>query len=688
MRKTITLALFILLLTAPIWSQQKRVLTVDDFAAIHKVSDARLSPDGALIAYVVKTVSLKQDKTFTDIYEIPAAGGDEIQLTSDEFDSAHPNSSPKPRWSPDNKSLAYLAKRDKKPQLFLLRRNGGVAMQLTDVKQYISDFAWSPDSKKIVLIMTDLDPNDTDDDKDKDKKKTAPPIVVTRVQTKFDTSGYLNDYRDHIYVMDIESKEIKQITSGAWDDANPRWSPDGSQILFDSNRSENADSNRNKDLFVIHASGGEPKKLTTNEGPDDSAEWSPDGKWIAYLTRLHPELIYYDTTLLAIIPASGGEPKLLTKSLDRNVDSPRFSPDGKRIYFLLEDGGTQRLASLSTAGTDLNRSISTEKVLADYDLNAKGIVYTASRPDLPYEVFSIDAKQKTNPQITKTNEKFLSQITLGKVEPIQFKSKDGTPVAGFVVKPANFDASKKYPLINWIHGGPTSQYTDEFDFTPQLYAANGYVVTLINYRGSTGYGGEFCKSIFADWGDKEFDDLMAGVDYVISQGYVDADHMGVGGWSYGGILTDWTIAKTNRFKCAAAGAGIANALSGYGTDHYQLEYEKELGFPWENLQPWLKVSYPFLKLNLIKTPTLFMCGEKDMNVPLINSEQMYQGMRRLGIETMLIIYPGEHHGLATPTYLKDRYDRYVAWFAHYLKGAAEKVPPAAAVAVSAAATPQ
>lgn len=629
-----------------------------------------------MVAYVVKTSSVKHDKTFTDIYMMPFTGGEEIQLTSDEFDSSHPNSSPTPRWSSDNKYLAYLAKREKKPQLFLLKRSGGVATQLTDVKQYINSFAWSPDSKRLALVITDLDPNDEDTEKETDKDKKNPkPIVITRVQIKNDSSGYLNEYRDHIYIYDIEKKELKQITTGDWDDSDPRWSPDGSQIVFVSNRTKDADSNRNSDLFVVSAAGGEPRKLTNNPGPDSSPDWSPDGKWIAYSTEIRPELFYYDMSILAVIPAAGGEPRLLTNDLDRQIFNPQFSPDGKKIYFLLEDQGTQRIASIPSQSGAINKQESAENVVDDYNVNANGIVYTASRGNLPYEIFGISRKQKGQAQITRTNEKALSGIEFGKVEPIHFKSQDGTQVSGFVVKPPGFNASQKYPLINWIHGGPVGQYTDEFDFTPQLFAAKGYVVTLINYRGSSGYGKEFTKSIFADWGNKEYQDLMAGVDYVISQGYVDPDHMGVGGWSYGGILTDWTIYKTSRFKAASAGAGIANVLAGYGTDQYQYEYEKELGFPWEHLETWLKVSQPFLKLNQIKTPTLFLCGEKDWNVPLINSEQMYEGLRRLGIDTMLIIYPGQHHGISAPTYVKDRYERYLAWYGHYVKGEGDRIPP-------------
>jgi dipeptidyl aminopeptidase/acylaminoacyl peptidase len=668
--------LVIALLANIAWSQQKRNLAIDDFFALRDVSDPQISPDGTSVAYVVKTNNLKEDKTFTDIYMSPFSGGEEIQLTSDEFDTTHPKSSPKPRWSPDGKYLAYLAKRDKKTNVFVLQREGGVETPLTNVKQNISDFDWSPDGKKMVLLMTDPDPDEQDEDK-KDKKKTPKPIVVTRIQFKTEGTGYLNELRDHIYVFNIETKELKQLTSGAYDDSSPRWSPDGTQIVFVSNRTENADTNQNTDLFLISAAGGELKKLTTNPGPDSSPKWSPNGKWIAYLRGLHPEFIYYDITELALISATGGETLALTQKLDRNILRPKFSPDSKSIYFLLEDQTTMHLSNISIDGKKLDTSLSNEKVLSAFDVCENGIAYIASRSDFPAEVFALS--KKGTQQVSHINTKAFADVEFGQMEPIRFKSKDGTPIDGFVIKPPHFDPSKKYPLVTWIHGGPSEQYQPDFDsymiFRAQLLASNGYVVPLINYRGGTGYGLDFAKSIFADWGNKEVDDVLAGVDHVISQGYVDADRTGVGGWSYGGILTDAIITKTDRFKAAISGAGIANILAGYGTDEYQWYYETEIGFPWEKTDLWLKLS-PFFKMDKIKTPTLFICAEKDWNVPLINSEQMYQGMRRLGIETMLIVYPNEtSHIISTPSYVKDRFERYLAWYGHYLKGEPSKVPP-------------
>jgi dipeptidyl aminopeptidase/acylaminoacyl peptidase len=341
----------------------------------------------------------------------------------------------------------------------------------------------------------------------------------------------------------------------------------------------------------------------------------------------------------------------------------------------LEDQGTQRLASVSVNDGKFNQDVTGEKVISDYDLGPSDrVAFIAARPQLPDDLYAFDGT-KTK-QLAHTNQQLVDSLNLGQMERIHFKSKDGTPVEAFVTKPPGFDPSKKYPAVLWIHGGPTSQYEERFDFGAQLFAANGYVVLYVNPRGSTGYGENFCKAIWADWGNKDFEDVMAGVDYVIAQGYVDPNKLGVGGWSYGGILTDHVITKTDRFKAATTGASESNYLMNYGVDHYQYEWEKEIGLPWEKPENYIRIS-PFFKLDKIVTPTLVLCGQSDLNVPLVNSEQLYQGLRRRGIDTMLIVYPNQFHGITKPSYQKDRYQRYLAWFGHYLQGAPEKEPAAA-----------
>jgi dipeptidyl aminopeptidase/acylaminoacyl peptidase len=268
--------------------------------------------------------------------------------------------------------------------------------------------------------------------------------------------------------------------------------------------------------------------------------------------------------------------------------------------------------------------------------------------------------------LTKVNDELFSEISLGNHEKVNFKSKDGTNVEGFVIKPSNFDSSKKYPLILWIHGGPISQYTYSLHTTGQIFASNGYVVLLVNPRGSTGYGEEFCKAIFADWGNKDYEDVIAGVDYLVELGYVDENKLGVGGWSYGGILTNHVITQTKRFKGAVSGASLGIVRANFGHDQYVKWYNAEFGMPWENTELWERLS-PFNKVEYITTPTLWMGGSADWNLPIINSEQMYLGMKSLGRETQLVVYPGEHHGIRRPSFQRDRWQRWLDWFDKYLE---------------------
>ncbi len=291
-----------------------------------------------------------------------------------------------------------------------------------------------------------------------------------------------------------------------------------------------------------------------------------------------------------------------------------------------------------------------------------------SRPDLPSEIFSLAGGRLE--QVTFANKKLLDELQLAQVENVQFKSKDGTEIEGFIYKPLGFNPSMKYPTILRNHGGPVSQYDFSFDFEPQLYAANGYVVIEVNPRGSSGYGQAFSYALFADWGNLDFQDVSAGVDHSIAKGYSDPERLGVCGWSYGGILTNYVITQTTRFKGAVSGASEALYRANYGHDHYQMWWETELGLPWENAAAWERIS-PFNKVDKITTPTLWIGGGADWNVPILNSEQMYQAMKRLGRETQLVVYPGEFHGLKRPTFIKDRHERFLAWFEKYVKSNAE-----------------
>jgi len=652
-------------------STATRLITIDDYFQIRDVGQPELSPDGQWVVYTVRTKMLKEDKNETRIWMVSTHGGDPLPMTDESVSSSHP------RWSPDGKYLAFTSSRNGgKSQVWLLNRLGGEAVRLTDILQGVGDFEWSPDSTRLVLVLKDPKPEDAEAAKEKDKTppkpKTQPPYVIDRLQFKQDTVGYLDNHRSHLYVFNIEKKSITQITSGDFDDSEPAWSPDGKTLAFTSNRSTpDPDRNFNTDIWVVDAEntdkGAHLTQITTNPGADRSPSWSPDGKRIAFVSQIDAKAIDYATQHLAIAPSTGGEEKVLTLALDRSVRRPRFSLDGNSIYFLTEDDGTQNLCRIPATGGDIIRPIGGRVTVAYYSLGKEGAIAaqigTSDRPD---EIFVQNGSDLT--RLTKTNDTLISQLRLAKVEYVHFKSKDGTSIAGYLYKPVDFDAAKKFPTLLRPHGGPVGQYAASFDHLAELFAANGYAVLLPNPRGSSGYGQKFCEAIFADWGNKDYQDDMAMADYALEQGIADPEKLGVGGWSYGGISTNFIITQTTRFKAAITGASEVLYSANYGHDHYQKLWELELGLPWENRALYDKLS-PFYKVTSIATPTLIMGGQIDWNVPIINSEQLYQALKRVGkVPTELVVYPNEYHGFTTPSHIKDRLERYLAWYAHYVKG--------------------
>lgn len=640
-----------------------RPIQIDDILSLKAVKDPQLSPDGQWIAFTVTEMDMKKDKPETRIYMVPSKGGVSIAMTAKGYSASQP------RWSPDNKYLSFLASKteEEKTQVWRLNRLGGEAEPVTKIPQGVSGHDWSPKGDRLLLSLRDPKPEELTEDKEDDKK--AKPYVIDRLQFKQDYEGYLDRYRTHLYVIVPGDSIPTQLTSGDFDDSDAKWSPDGTAIAFVSNRSENPDANSNNDIWIVSSTDQEKGKslrqLTTDPNDDNSPAWSPDGKQIVYRTIIDPKSIWYATNKLAVISATGGTRKLLLDDLDRNINQPEFSADGKSIYFRLEESGTDVLASVEVSGKNLDRVVAGDFSISDFDQKGSQIALLLSKANDPYEIYTFENKAITKRSMI--NEALLADIQKPTVEKIHFKSADGTEIEGFVVKPIGFDASKTYPTLLWIHGGPVAQYQFEFDPEPQLFAANGYVTLLINPRGSSGYGQAFSEALFAEWGVKDFEDVMAGVDHAIAAGYADPDKLGVGGWSYGGILTNYVITKSTRFKGAISGASEALYRANYGHDHYQLTWELELGLPWENVEIWEKLS-PFNDVAKITTPTLWIGGEEDWNVPILNSEQMYQATKRLGLDTQLVVYPGEHHGIKRPSFNKDRYERYLAWFGKHVKG--------------------
>lgn len=657
---TFYLRFFLILLPPGVFSQvQKRPLRPGDIYRIQSIGDANVSPDGGWIAYTFSTIDSAKDKRNSDIWMISWDGSQTVQLTNSADNESNP------RWSPDGKYISFTAARNAgNSQIWLLDRRGGEGIKMTDFKGELNTYSWSPDSKKIVAAMKD--PKDTA------KNKPPQPYLINKFRFKQDVSGYQYDTaRTHLYLFDVSTKKTKQLTNGIYSESDPTWSPDGSRIAFVSNRTEDPDRNQNTDIWIIDTTNNATAtRLTTWKGGDADPQWSPDGKKIAYV-RTTSDAIYemYDQTGLCVVNSGGGEPVLLSKTLDRPVTNPRWANDGKSIAVLVADDMQRYIATFDAAKGSMKKIAGGDRSFTALAAAPKGNWITfMSAPQLPAELYAVEGTNVR--RLTMLQNKFLDTVLLATVEKLTSKSKDGTLVSGLIYYPPN-NQRQKLPLIIYIHGGPVAQDEFSFDMTRQMFAAHGYAVAAVNYRGSSGRGVEFSRTISGDWGNKEVADILGTADYLVARGIADSGKMGISGWSYGGILTDYTIASDTRFKVASSGAGVAAPLSLYGVDQYINQYINEIGLPWKdnNIEKYLKLSYPFLHADRIKTPTQFMVGEKDFNVPAVGSEQMYQALRSLNVPTELIIYPNQFHGFTQPSFIKDRYERYFTWFDKYLNPA-------------------
>jgi dipeptidyl aminopeptidase/acylaminoacyl peptidase len=652
---------------------KKRAITLDDLARIERVGSPAISPDGEWLVYTVGTTDTKEDKSQTHLWMVKWDGSARLQLTLGKEGASAP------KFSPDGKYISFMSSRPgpaKGSQVWVMDRRGGEPEQLTDIKdQNIEGYSWSPDAKKLLLT---LHPKEEPDEPEEGKPPVPPkPIVIDRYHFKQDVQGYLRDDAwNALYLYDLGTKKAEKLTTAKnVNEEGAIWSPDGAWIAFVSNQDPDPDRSNNTDVFVVAPKpGSAARKLTTWKGPDGGRlAWSPDSKSIAYTQGAELKLLEYSQSRAAVVTLDGKVSYPAAK-FDRAVHEPVYSKDG-RLSYLVNDDRNQYPVEVELSGDGVKRLYAQQGTFMGWESEAGHTAVIFSNDTEIPEIYAFEDGNLR--KLTTNNDALEAELSLVPTEDIDCKTKDGTDVHGLLTRPADFKAGSPVPMILFIHGGPNGQDQHSFDFLRQWLATKGYAELNVNYRGSSGRGQDFAKAIAGDWGHKEVIDLLAGVDKAIAIGVADPNRLAVTGWSYGGILTDYTVATDGRFKAAISGAGTATPLSFYGVDQYILQYDNELGQPWKNYQLYIKLSYPFLEADKrIHTPMMFMGGTSDMNVPLLGGEQMYQALRSLGVPTELVVYPGQFHGFTRPSYIRDRYERWLAWWDKYLKPAAAPAPAA------------
>lgn len=634
-----------------------KMIQPKDVYRMKQVRQPKVSPDGKWVLYSLSQVDSSKDRNASKLYMVDIDGKETICLTEQ---TKNPGSHD---WSPDGKYISFLALSKENEalsrQLFLMDRRGGEPVQLTNFKGDIEGYDWSSDGKTIVFAIGDQSTADTA------KTNIRKPFEISRYQFKQDYQGYLDTRRTHLYAFDLDSKKTDTLTKGNYNETNPSFSHDGKSLVYVSNITPDPDRNSNTDVFLMDLKSKAVKQLTTFKGSNGSPSFSPDDKLIAYTQSISEDNFnMYDVQGLCILNLGTGKSENLTRSIDRSVDGYVWASDSKSILGIIEDDRKQNIIQLDLSGKGYTKITSEDAVYSNLQSNDAGqVVMLFSDPHTPAEIYTLE-NGKTR-KLTHIQDSFLSSIKKIHVQGFQSVSADKNLVSGILYLPDA--AAKNLPLVLFIHGGPVAQDEFSFDQSRQMLAAAGFAVAAVNYRGSSGRGYAYSRAIYGDWGNKEVKDIVGAANYLIKMGVADSTRLAIGGWSYGGILTNYTIATDTRFKAAVSGAGSSFQFTMYGTDQYVKQYDEELGAPWKNPKKWTELSYPFFNVDKIKTPTMFMASQNDFNVPVAGAEQMYQAFKHEGIPTSLIIYPGQNHGVSVPSYIVHRYQKHIDWYKQYLK---------------------
>ncbi len=665
---------------APAQTPAKRAMTFDDLMATQRVSEPQISPDGRFVAYTVGTAEMDSNRIARNIWVVSTAPGSQPrQLTQSGHDA-------RPQWSPDGKSLAFISSRERASQVYVMPAQGGNAKKITSLSTGADNEKWSPDGRWIAFTSS-VYPGCADDACNRARDEAAEKSKVNaRVYDRLlyrHWNHWSDGKRSHLFVVAATGNAPHDVTAGADYDVPPdergdandfSFSPDGKELCFTAVTDRPEAISTNGDLFLVPFNGGEPKRITTNPGFDGHPAYSPDGRFIAYHSQKTPEY-ESDRWRLMLYDRASGKHADLTESFDRSVDEIDWSADSKRIYFTAENEGEKPFYEIAVAEGGAPREILKDTYNDSFSVSADGGVFAFLRSTLtmPAEVFISHADGSGALQLSHHNAARLAALDLNPPESFWFEGAGGARVHGTLIRPPHFDASKKYPVLLLIHGGPQQSWTDSWGYrwNEELFAAPGYVAVMINPRGSTGYGQKFTDEIADDWGGRAYEDLMKGVDFVLAKyPFADASRVAAAGGSYGAYMVDWMATHTGRFKALISHAGVYDKTGMYGaTEELWFEEHDMAGTPWtnpESYRKWSPSTYAG-ELGRYRTPTLVICEDLDYRVPYTQSLEFFTDMQRQGVPSKLMVYPDEGHWILKPQNSRLWYKSFFEWLAAYLE---------------------